>query len=229
MDKAAVKKLQRELNDFSNEHLKHVTPLRVDGDKGFATERRILRVKYYLGYPEEKRDDQKDLHLDEAFYLRLHHPNRTQSKDHPKWPANHEAVDRGQKRRLEQRRAVEKSFHDAKSKNGVGSFDGKPVAKAVLCHLHWARDHGWDGTLTSGWRDPDDSEHLCYSICGYPMCPGRCAGKSSNHVGATPLRFAVDVTDYVTFGRLMHGCPCTPRIFNALGAQDPVHFSPSGR
>ena len=96
-------------------------------------------------------------------------------------------------------------------------------------HLDWARQNGWKGTLNSGFRDPAYSEKLCISMCGAPSCPGRCAGRASNHAGSSNPAGAVDVSDYVTFGQLMRRCPYSPKIFNALGAQDPVHFSASGR
>jgi hypothetical protein len=37
------------------------------------------------------------------------------------------------------------------------------------------------------------------------------------------------VSHFVEFGRLMRRCPHNPRIFNALGARDPNHFSATGR
>ena len=103
-------------------------------------------------------------------------------------------------------------------------FDGRPVRASIYPHLVWARKNGWRGVVTSGYRTPQYSQSLCVAMCGRPSCPGRCAGMSSNHV-----RTAVDLTDYGTFGRLMKSSPYTPRIYNALGARDPVHFSPNGR
>jgi hypothetical protein len=132
------------------------------------------------------------------------------------------------RRRSAQRRNARKSAAAASKTTGVGTFDGRAVANVAIPHLKWARAHGWRGTLVSGWRDPNYSKSLCIRICGRPSCPGRCAGLASNHVGATPTRFAVDVSDYARFGFLMRSCPHSPRIHNALGAQDPVHFSPSG-
>ena len=39
----------------------------------------------------------------------------------------------------------------------------------------------------------------------------------------------MDVSDFKRFGELMKSCPLEPRIFNALGADDPNHFSATGR
>lgn len=116
----------------------------------------------------------------------------------------------------------------AMTQTGVTKYDGVVVAAWMVPYLQWAREHGWKGRLVSGWRDPHYSQQLCYSMCGAPSCPGRCAGLSSNHVGSAKPRGAVDVSDYQNFGRLMQRCPYEPKLINRLGARDPVHFSASG-
>jgi hypothetical protein len=93
----------------------------------------------------------------------------------------------------------------------------------------WAREHGWRGQLISGWRSPEHSEQLCFEICGRPTCPGRCAGRASNHSKKQKPGGAVDVSDHARFGGLMERCPFRPRIFNTLGPVDPGHFSSTGR
>jgi hypothetical protein len=111
--------------------------------------------------------------------------------------------------------------------NGVGTFDGKPVAAWWVPILAQARKSGlWGGTLTSGYRTPAYSQQLCYQICGAPSCPGRCAGTSSNHTKLDSSA-AVDVSDPAGFARAMQAQG--NGIFNALGAADPWHFSRSGR
>ncbi len=111
----------------------------------------------------------------------------------------------------------------------MATFDGRPVAAWMKPYLVWARNQGWRGTLNSGWRSPAYSEQLCRNICGAPSCPGRCAGRASNHAGSVKPAGSLDVSDYARFGELMRRCPLEPRIHNALGARDPVHFSHSGR
>jgi hypothetical protein len=118
-------------------------------------------------------------------------------------------------------------YHAAPSSPLVATFDGKPCATWLIPYLSWARKHGWQGTLTSGWRDPEYSEKLCMQICGAPTCPGRCAGRLSNHSGSVKPQGAIDVSDYTRFGQLMAQCPLSPRIFNDL-PKDPVHFSATG-
>jgi hypothetical protein len=49
-----VERLQASLNRFTNRWLENVAPLIVDGEKGFLTNRRIMTVKWYLGYLGER-------------------------------------------------------------------------------------------------------------------------------------------------------------------------------
>jgi hypothetical protein len=110
---------------------------------------------------------------------------------------------------------------------GVGSFDGVAVANWLIPYLTWARQHGWLGRLHSGWRSPEHSEQLCLDMCGAPSCPGRCAGRASNHSASTKPNGAIDVSDETRFGQLMAQCPYSPPIFNDLPS-DRIHFSATG-
>lgn len=116
----------------------------------------------------------------------------------------------------------------ARAATGVAKYDGVPVAAWIVPYLQWARTNGWKGRLVSGWRDPEYSRQLCIRMCGAPSCAGRCAGTASNHSGSAKPNGAVDVSDYVTFERLMLRCPLSPKLINRLDARDPVHFSVSG-
>lgn len=109
---------------------------------------------------------------------------------------------------------------------GVAWFDGKAVAAWIAPVLAQARNQGWAGSLTSGYRSPEYSEQLCYQICGAPSCPGRCAGRSSNHT-RLDSGAAVDVSDPAGFART--AAARNAGLFNALGAADPWHMSKSGR
>jgi hypothetical protein len=132
---------------------------------------------------------------------------------------------------LRQRQIVSKKRANQKAAQqttGVGRYDGVPVAYWMIRYLEWARQNGWKGRLVSGWRDPNYSRSLCMRMCGRPSCPGRCAGTSSNHVGSVSPHGAIDVSDYVTFERLMARCPYEPKLRNTLDARDPVHFSVPG-
>ena len=108
----------------------------------------------------------------------------------------------------------------------VGARPG-PDGKEVNW-LQKAVEKGWNGQLNSGWRSPEYSESLCQSMCGAPSCPGKCAGKTSNHSQVGPPNWgAIDVQDYGRFGSIQReiGSP----LKNELGAHDPVHYSFTGR
>ena len=211
-----VRRLQKGLNRFTERFMEGVGPIIVDGIKGHATARRIATVKYHLGYTGKA---QRSATVKPEFVRRMRHPRS------PRY-SNPAMLTRAFARRAKQRKAARAS---AAPRNGVAMFDGRPVAAWLKPYLDWARQNGWKGTLNSGFRDPAYSEKLCISMCGAPSCPGRCAGRASNHAGSSNPAGAIDVSDYVTFGQLMRRCPYSPKIFNALGAQDPVHFSASGR
>lgn len=216
MADASVVRLQRGLNFFTQKYLKGIAPLRVDGQMGKSTRGRVRTVKFYLGYTGAINSK-----INAEFLGRLYHPKNVRYSSAPR-------LRRAAARRIRQRKHWRANHRAAVRQTGVGSYDGRPVANCAIPYLQWARAHGWRGTLVSGWRDPDYSRTLCLRMCGASSCPGRCAGLASNHVGSTPVRFAIDVSDYVNFGRIIRNCPIRPSIFNALGARDPVHFSPSG-
>jgi peptidoglycan hydrolase-like protein with peptidoglycan-binding domain len=216
MSRDQVMGLQKALNAFTGKHLKGIGPLMVDGVVGPATKKRIREAKAYLGYTGVAR---RSSSIDRDFIRRLRHPRSARFSS----PA---MLARALDRRRKQRRAAKESMEP---RAGVATFDGKPVAAWLKPYLVWARNNGWQGTLNSGWRDPAYSEQLCRNMCGAPSCPGRCAGRTSNHAGSVKPAGAVDVSDYARFGALMRRCPLQPRIFNALGARDPVHFSVTGR
>jgi hypothetical protein len=221
MTEAEVRQLQTETNRFLRTHRGlGYTQLRVDGKTGPLTKKRVTEIKYLLGYVRAHINDK----VDENFYHRMRNPRDTSNT----WGQTKSVVREGLKRRIRRRAEVRKNALKAVLKPGVGKFDGKTVAKCAIPLLTWARANGWKGTLVSGWRDPKYSQSLCFNMCGRPSCPGKCAGLSSNHVGDTPAKFAMDVSDYVNFGHIIARCPLQPKVHNSLGARDPVHFSPSG-
>jgi Domain of unknown function (DUF1906)/Putative peptidoglycan binding domain len=209
-----VRELQRRLNEFTAHYLRGVGPLVVDGIVGHATRQRIRTAKFYLGYAGP---EQRSARIPPGFERQLRRPKSARALR----PGQ---ISRGLARRRQQHKAAKRA---AAPRAGVTTFDGVAVAAWLTPHLEWARAHGWKGTLQSGYRDPRYSEQLCHKICGAPTCRGRCAGKTSHHVGRAKPAGAIDVSDYVTFGRLMRGCPHSPRIFNNLPI-DPVHYSSTG-
>ena len=214
-DKPDVRALQTELNRFTQRHMHNVGPLIVDGVQGPATRARIRKVKYWLGYTGPER---RKLSAGPELLQRMRHP-RSPAHSNPAMLA------RALKRRRRQRVLARKS---SVQRAGVVTFDGKAVAAWIEPHLAYARAHGWKGTIYSGYRTPEHSEEICREKCGAPSCPGRCAGRTSNHSGRVSPSGAVDVSDYVTFAGLMRSSPHKPRIFNDLPTTDPNHFSATG-
>lgn len=214
-----VKAAQRTLNAYTKKYVRGVQPLIVDGISGPAFRGRVRWCKYWAGYG--KTVNANSVEFTPKLVRSLRHPHS--------YKYNTLAVLRtGAARRTRQRVRYRQQHVVAALRSGVTTFDGVPCAKAAVPYLAWARQHGWRGRLNSGYRTPAYSESLCLRMCGRPQCPGRCAGRATNHAYAIPKRFAIDVSDYGTFGSLMARCPITPHIVNHLGAQDPVHYSPSG-
>lgn len=224
-----IKALQRGLNAFVKKYLSGLGPLHVDGDLGDATRGRIRTVKWYLGYLPPKGEhgsNSLDSTPNFEFRQRLYHPKNPRYSS----PAR---IARGAARRVDQRRKANKNHNAAVKKHGVVIYDGIPVAAYFVPHLEWARHIGykgrkWHGRVVSGFRTPAYSESLCYRMCGRPSCPGRCAGKSTNHAYTEPPRGALDLSDFITFREIIGHSPHKPPIHNEL-PNDLVHFSPTGR
>ena len=214
MTKAQVEELQRDMNRFTKKFLEKFPELMVDGDRGPLTDKRIVGCKFYLGY---EGGPQRSTRASPMFRKRLDKPTSREFA-----PA--EMIELGKQRRKDQHELARQP-----AAAGATQFDGRPVANWMKPYLEFARQNGWQGTLISGFRDPARSERLCFQICGAASCPGRCAGRKSNHSGNKKPKGALDVSDFKRFGELMERCPVRPRIFNALGAQDPNHFSATGR
>lgn len=207
-----VKKRQIALNTFTSRYLKGVGPILADGKPGPATRKRIVHAKWWLGW-----DDRSDDWSDKL--------SRALARPRDRSITSAGTVARG----IARRNAHNIDWVKSHFKSGVTTFDGVRVAAWLVPYLQHARDTGiWKGRLVSGWRDPAYSEKLCYAMCGAPSCLGKCAGRASNHSGSVKPAGAIDVSDYYNFGRAIRGWG-NPHIFNALGVQDPVHFSSTGR
>src|SRR5262245_1257474 len=105
---------------------------------------------------------------------------------------------------------------------GSGAPELRGLVPQVQHALQYARTHGWHGIVTSGFRTYAEQARLYDRyLHGGPLAAA--PGSSSHESGE-----AVDVTDYGTFGRIMAHAPAFERLYNYLGARDPVHFSVSG-
>lgn len=157
---------------------------------------------------------------------------------HKRRARNRERVERREevlkhlKKKLEALRDHKESIQPSASPNkeiGFATFQGKTVAAWMVPWLEKSQKAGWNGVVVSGVRTPAYSEQLCYNMCNAPTCPGKCAGRYSNHNMTSTQGYpygALDVSDYDSFERIQFeiGSP----LRNDLPI-DPVHFSVSGK
>jgi hypothetical protein len=220
-----VEVLQHALNDFFRRRLRGYSPLIVDGKIGVMTNKRVMTAKFYLGYGNKRAADFTD-HLIKQLLnpMDKHH---FEYKD----DGNYEL---GIQRRETQRKVWEDHQHPSQQELGELVWkDGHYVVRWIGEINDEVRHAGhWQGYIESGWRSPEYSEHLCEVMCGAPTCPGRCAGKSTNHAKKGFMLGAEDVTDYVTFRSELHrldlwGQDEPGHLCNIL-PNDPVHFSAHG-
>lgn len=109
--------------------------------------------------------------------------------------------------------------HAAKAVN----FDGKPVASWIAAELKYAREHGWSGTVTSGYRSPAEQAYLYSHPGAHPGTPAAKPGHSEHNFLGFPGG-AVDVTDPQGLAHILATKPGGSPLKYA-GAKDPVHFS----
>ena len=99
----------------------------------------------------------------------------------------------------------------------------KPIAGWIAPVLQWASEHGWTGTLTSGYRDY--SEQASINASGAYSAP---AGKS-NHESTQYPGGAVDVTNPGQLIQVLKGYTGPDKLVGGvLGPVDPEHFSATG-
>ena len=107
----------------------------------------------------------------------------------------------------------------SKLPGGVTKFEGAPVAAWIAPILAYARQQGWRGQVTSGFRSYADQKRIYDSGVRPAAKPG-----TSNHEGDVFPRGAVDVSDAQTLARIIARSPYRGRLVWA-GSKDPVHFS----
>jgi hypothetical protein len=99
----------------------------------------------------------------------------------------------------------------------------KPIASWIVPALDWASQHGWSGTVTSGYRDY--SAQASINASGAYSAP---AG-TSNHETTQYPGGAVDVTDPAQLIQVLQGYTGPYKLVGGvLGAVDPEHFSATG-
>jgi hypothetical protein len=99
----------------------------------------------------------------------------------------------------------------------------KPIAGWISPVLDWASQHGWTGTVTSGYRDY--SQQASINASGAFSAP---AGKSNHETTQYPGG-AVDVTDPSQLMQVLKGYTGPYKLVGGvLGPADPEHFSATG-
>jgi hypothetical protein len=99
----------------------------------------------------------------------------------------------------------------------------KPIAGWISPILDWASQHGWSGTVTSGYRDY--SQQASINASGAFSAP---AGKSNHETTQYPGG-AVDVTDPSQLIQVLKGYTGPYKLMGGvLGPADPEHFSATG-
>lgn len=78
----------------------------------------------------------------------------------------------------------------------VGSFEGTPVAEWIIPILQWARQHGWTGTVTDGWRPQNATYGSATSNHKKSAYPGGAIDVGGPNDAAAGAAFANAIKDY---------------------------------
>lgn len=115
------------------------------------------------------------------------------------------------------------------------TFDGHPVAVWIVPILKWARQHGWSGSVVSGYRTPAEQLAAARNYAnqlGRPISSVYPDGPlASNHVKTVYPGGAVDVTQPEQLAQVLGSYP-TPfkerLVWGGTTIEDAVHFSATG-
>ena len=107
-----------------------------------------------------------------------------------------------------------------KTPKGLTTFDGQRVCKWVALELQWAREHGWTGSLTSGYRDVAEQAQACRETTGPCAKPGE-----SNHQGTRYPKCAADVTEPEQLDKVLSKNPLRRLHYTGKSIGDTPHFS----
>lgn len=111
-----------------------------------------------------------------------------------------------------------------KGSGKLATFDGKQVAGWIAPALEYARQHGWKGTVSSGYRTDAEQTRIYDSGVRPAAVPKSEGGSGSNHEGAVFPLGAIDVTNAGQLSQILRNSPYRMKLQWA-GSKDPVHFS----
>lgn len=106
-----------------------------------------------------------------------------------------------------------------KTPKGVGHFEGTAVAAWIAPILEYARERGWKGSVTSGYRSFAEQK----AIYDRGTRPAAKPGTSNHEFTAFPGG-AVDVSNAEQLSQILQGSKYAHMLVWA-GSKDPVHFS----
>lgn len=109
--------------------------------------------------------------------------------------------------------------------SGTGLFQGRRIAKWIIPELKWARDNGWTGKVTSGYRSPAMQAALWNNRANnqYPVArPGQ-----SEHGKTDFPHGAVDVSNPDQLASVLSKKPGGSPLKRGVPS-DPIHFSGTG-
>jgi len=111
--------------------------------------------------------------------------------------------------------------------------ENKPIANWIIPIAMWVSEHGWNGTVESGYRT--NSEQLAAAThyaaeLGVPVSQEYPDGPlASNHCKKNYPGGAIDVTEPDQFNKVLQGYPNKPTlIWGGTTIEDAVHFSATG-
>lgn len=113
---------------------------------------------------------------------------------------------------------------DVKNLQGLVEFDGKPVAAWDGYVLNYARDHGWTGGLTEGYRTDKQQTGIYNSGVRPAAVPKSLGGGGSNHSVKVFPGGAADVTKPEELAAILAKSPYRA-LLQWAGSKDPPHFS----
>lgn len=119
---------------------------------------------------------------------------------------------------------------------GTSLADGNIVwiCEWMVPQLQYARQHGWGGVVSEGWRSYATEESYIHDGSHIPGETVASSATASNHSKSLYPGGAIDTPEYVELARALEGWPGTPPGYPRLrGAgsvlpADPVHFSVEG-
>lgn len=109
-------------------------------------------------------------------------------------------------------------------RTGVRHFEGKAVAGWIKPILKYARKHGWEGDVTSGYRSDEDQTRIYQSGVRPAALPQSMGGHGSNHEFKAYPGGAVDASDAEALDKILRHSKYR-KLLKYAGSKDPVHFS----